>query len=94
MELKKEPEAWTYKPGPVRRVEIPKPGKEAGVRLLGVPCFLDRVVQATLKLLLEPVLDPEFSKSTYGSRPGRSQRHDVEAAQGIVRSGKEYVVYD
>jgi len=90
--LKEELEAWTYKPKPVRRVEIPKPGKSAGVRLLGVPCVRDRVVQATLKVILEPIIDPTFSKSSYGFRPGRSQRQAVEAAQGIVRSGKEYVV--
>jgi len=53
-QLKKDIEGWSYKPKPVRRVEIPKPGKGAGVRLLGVPCVRDRVVQATLKLLLEP----------------------------------------
>lgn len=92
MKLKKELDAWTYKPRPVRRVEIPKPGKGAGIRLLGVPCVRDRVVQATLKWLLEPILDPTFSKNSYGFRPGRSQRQAVDAAQGIVRSGKEYVV--
>ncbi len=58
--LKKDLEGWSYKPNPVRRVEIPKPGKNAGVRLLGVPCIRDRVVHATLKLLLEPILDPTF----------------------------------
>jgi group II intron reverse transcriptase/maturase len=90
--LKMEIESWTYKPNPVRRVEIPKPGKGAGVRLLGVPCVRDRVVQATLKLILEPILDPTFSDNSYGFRPGRNQRQAVEAAQRIVRSGKEHVV--
>jgi retron-type reverse transcriptase len=64
---------WSYKPSPVRRVEIPKPN--GGVRLLGVPCIRDRVVQASLKLLLEPIFDPCFSESSYGFRPRRSQRH-------------------
>ena len=91
-QLKKELEGWTYKPMPVRRVEIPKPGKDAGVRLLGVPCIRDRVVQATLKLLLEPFLDPAFSDNSYGFRPGRNQRQAVEAEQRIVKSGKEHVV--
>jgi RNA-directed DNA polymerase len=91
-QLKKELEGWTYKPMPVRRVEIPKPGKGAGVRLLGVPCIRDRVVQATLKLLLEPFIDPAFSDSSYGFRPGRNQRQAVESAQRIIKSGKEYVV--
>ena len=72
--LKMEIESWTYKPKPVRRVEIPKPGKKGGVRLLGVPCVRDRVVQATLKLILEPLLDPTFSDNSYGFRPGRNQQ--------------------
>ena len=59
---------WSYKPKPVRRVEIPKPN--GGVRLLGVPCIRDRVVQASLKIILEPIFDPEFSNSSYGFRPG------------------------
>lgn len=90
--LSAELESWTYKPMPVRRVEIPKPGKNAGVRLLGVPCTRDRVVQATLKILLEPILDPIFSDHSYGFRPGRNQRQAVESVQRMVRSGKEFVV--
>jgi group II intron reverse transcriptase/maturase len=90
--LSSELEGWTYQPRPVRRVEIPKPGKNAGVRLLGVPCTRDRVVQATLKLLLEPILDPTFSDRSYGFRPGRNQRQAVESIQKIVKTGKEYVV--
>ncbi|MGA7828964.1 MAG: group II intron reverse transcriptase/maturase [Geobacteraceae bacterium] len=90
--LKKDLEGWSHKPSPVRRVEIPKPGKGAGVRLLGVPCIGDRVVHATLKLLLEPILDPTFSDHSYGFRPGYNQQQAVEAAQRIVKGGKEYVV--
>ena len=89
--LRKDLEGWSYEPKPVRRVEIPKPGG-SGVRLLGVPCIRDRVVQATLKLLLEPIIDPSFSSNSYGFRPGRNQRQAVEAAREIVRGGKEYVV--
>lgn len=92
MQLKKELESWTYEPNPVRRVEIPKPGKNTGVRLLGIPCIRDRVVQATLKLILEPILDPTFSDNSYGFRPGRNQRMAVESAKRIVTKGKEYVV--
>lgn len=90
--LREELSSWTYEPQPVRRVEIPKPGKGAGVRLLGIPCIRDRVVHATLKILLEPILDPTFSNNSYGFRPGRDQRQAVTAAQEIVLSGKEYVV--
>lgn len=89
--LKQELESWTYKPSPVRRVEIPKPGGK-GIRLLGVPTVRDRVVQATLKLLLEPFFEPLFSAHSYGFRPGRSQRQAVEAARQMVATGKPYVV--
>jgi len=92
VQLQLEIVSWHYKPNPVRRVEIPKPGKGAGVRLLGVPCIRDRVVQATIKLLLEPILDLTFSDHSYGFRPGCNQRQAVEAAQRFVQSGKEYVV--
>ena len=92
VQLQMEIASWNYKPSPVRRVEIPKPGKGAGVRLLGVPCTRDRVVQATIKLLLEPILDLSFSDHSYGFRPGYSQRQAVEAAQRFVQQGKEYVV--
>jgi group II intron reverse transcriptase/maturase len=90
-QLQEELSNWTYQPSPVRRVEIPKPGGQ-GVRLLGIPTVRDRVVQATLKMLLEPIFDPGFSPNSYGFRPGRSQHQAVIAAQQIVKSGKPYVV--
>lgn len=90
-QLKNEVESWTYKPSPVRRVEIPKPGK-AGIRLLGIPTIRDRVLHAAIKAVLEPIFDPLFSESSYGFRPKRNQRQAVEAAQRIVQSGKEHVV--
>jgi len=89
--LRLDLESWRYKPSPVKRVEIPKPGN-AGVRLLGIPCIRDRVVHATIKHLLEPIIDPTFSDNSYGFRPGYSPQQAVEAAQKIVQSGKEYVV--
>ena len=90
-QLQEELASWTYQPSPVRRVEIAKPGGK-GVRLLGIPTVRDRVVQTTLKLLLEPIFDPHFSPNSYGFRPGRSQHQAVQAAQQIVNSGKPYVV--
>ena len=90
-QLQEELSNWTYKPSPVRRVEIPKPGGK-GIRLLGVPTIKDRVVHATLKLLLEPIYEPLFSANSYGFRPGRNQRQAVESARQIVASGKPYVV--
>jgi RNA-directed DNA polymerase len=92
LQLSQELESWQYRPAPVLRVEIPKPGKNAGVRKLGIPCVRDRVVQATLKLILEPILDPLFSQDSYGFRPGCNQRQAVQAARKIVKSGKPYVV--
>jgi RNA-directed DNA polymerase len=90
-QLQQELSNWTYQPSPVRRVETPKPGGK-GMRLLGIPTVRDRVVQATLKLLLEPIFDPYFSPNSYGFRPGRSQHQAVEAEQRMVNSGKPYVV--
>jgi RNA-directed DNA polymerase len=90
-QLKEDLEGWTYKPSPVRRVEIPKPGGR-GIRLLGVPTVRDRVVHATLKELLEPIFEPLFSDHSYGFRPGRNQRQALEAARRIVAEGKPYVV--
>lgn len=89
--LAEELRSWTYRPMPVKRVEIPKSGNK-GVRLLGLPSVRDRVVQATIKQLIEPLFEPGFSQNSYGFRPGRNQRQAVQAACNIVRSGKPYVV--
>lgn len=88
--LKQEVESYAYIPHPVRRVEIPKPN--GGIRILGVPAVRDRVLQASLRGVIEPILEPTFSANSYGFRPGRNQRQAVEAAQLIVQSGKEFVV--
>ena len=88
--LSSELAAWSYKPMPVRCVEIPKPN--GGIRQLGIPCVRDRVVQTALKELIEPIFEPMFSSNSYGFRPRRNQRQAVEAAQKIVASGKEFVV--
>lgn len=89
-QLKNDLESWTYKPKPVRQIEIPKPN--GGIRLLGIPTVRDRVLHTAIKSTLEPIFDPEFSNNSYGFRPGRNQRQAVEAAQKIVQSGKEFVV--
>ena len=90
-QLQAELKSWTYKPSPVRRVEIPKPGGK-GIRLLGVPTVRDRVVHAALKELLEPIFEPLLSDHSYGFRPQRNQRQAVEAAREIVAGGQPYVV--
>ena len=89
--LQQELSDWSYQPQAVRRVEIPK-DVGRGVRLLGIPTVRDRVVQTTLKALLEPLFDPHFSTYSYGFRPGRNPQQALQAAQQIVRGGKGYVV--
>lgn len=82
-QLREELLSWTYEPRPVRRVEIPKSGPNAGVRKLGIPCVRDRVVQSGLKLLLEPILNPHFSEHSYGFRPGKKPTPGGGSGQGI-----------
>ena len=90
-QLRKEVLSWTYKPTPVKRVEIPKPNGK-GTRNLGIPIIKDRVLHMAIKQIIEPILEPTFSKNSYGFRPGRNQQQAVQEAKRIVESGKEFVV--
>lgn len=90
VEVRQALDAGRYKPQPVRRVEIPKP--DGGVRLLGVPTVLDRLIQQAIAQVLTPIFDPTFSESSYGFRPRRSAHQAVEAARGYVADGYRWVV--
>jgi RNA-directed DNA polymerase len=81
----------TYQPAPVRRVEIRKPNGN-GMRSLGIPTVLDRMIQQAILQVLTSVFDPHFSDSSYGFRPGRCCQEAVKAAQGYVGSGYRFVV--
>ncbi len=89
-ELKASLLAGSYRPQPVRGVEIPKPG--GGVRQLGIPTVVDRLVQQAILQVLEPLLDPTFSEWSYGFRPGRNAHQALRQAQEYVADGREIVV--
>ena len=79
-----------YHPQPVLRVEIPKPG--GGLRKLGIPALLDRLIQQALLQVLNPIFDPNFSESSYGFRPGKSAQQAVLKARENVAENHRWVV--
>lgn len=89
--IKEELLAGRYVPSPVLRVDIPKPGGK-GVRQLGIPTVLDRLIQQALHQAMQPVFDGAFSESSYGFRPGRSAHDAVRNARAHAASGLRWVV--
>jgi len=90
LEIRAALESGAYKPTPVRRVEIPKP--DGGVRLLGIPTVIDRLLQQAIAQVLTPIFERKFSSYSYGFRPGRSAHDAILKAQGYVQEGYEWVV--
>lgn len=90
LEMRAVLESGKYQPSPVRRVEIPKP--DGGVRQLGIPTVIDRLIQQAIAQALTPMFEAVFSPHSYGFRPGRSAHQAVEQSQEYIREGYDWVV--
>ena len=84
--------AGRYRPKPLRRVHIPKPGRPGQTRPLGIPTVADRVVMAAAKLVLEPIFEADFAPVSYGFRPKRSAGQALEAVRMAVNQGRVWVL--
>jgi RNA-directed DNA polymerase len=80
-----------YRPKPVRRVQIPKPGTKE-TRPLGIPTVEDRIVQTALRNVLEPIFDREFAEQSYGFRPGRGCKDALRRVVELLKDGYTHVV--
>jgi RNA-directed DNA polymerase len=91
LRIKAELLSGSYQPQPVLKVEIPKPGGK-GMRMLGIPTVVDRLIQQALHQVLSPLFEPHFSESSYGFRPRRSAHQALLKARQYVREGRRWVV--
>ena len=89
-QIRSQLDAGTYRPQPVRRVMIPKPS--GGLRMLGVPAAVDRLICQAIAQVLTPVFDPLFHPHSFGFRPGRSQHHAVERARQFIADDAAWCV--
>jgi RNA-directed DNA polymerase len=84
--------AGRYRPRPLRRVHIPKPGRPGQTRPLGIPTVTDRVVMAAARIVLEPIFEADFLPTSYGFRPGLSAHHALETVRTTVNWGKVWAL--
>jgi RNA-directed DNA polymerase len=90
-ELQRELAEGRYRPLPVRRVQIPKPGRSE-TRPLGIPSVKDRVVQTAAKIVIEPIFEADFRGCSFGFRPKRSAHDAMEIIRGEVMRGRRWVI--